>query len=78
MGMSSHELGHSMSECRIWVDVEYGVRVFAIIHTSFREDHGNEVDARGLEKRESSGFCEESNIDMGNITDYVVLIVKDG
>jgi hypothetical protein len=59
VGMRSHKLGHGVSKCRIGVNMEYRIRVFAVVHASFGENHRYEVDAGGLEKRESSGFCEE-------------------
>jgi len=55
----SDELRNRMREGRVWIDVEDGVGVFAVVHAAGGEDDGDEVDAGVFEERGGAGLCEE-------------------
>jgi hypothetical protein len=50
-----------------WSDVEDGVRVFAVLHTAFGEDDGDEVDAGVGEERDGRGVCEELQVKSASV-----------
>jgi len=43
---SGDEFGDGMSKCTVRCNVEDGVRVLAVVHATFRENDGQEMDAR--------------------------------
>jgi hypothetical protein len=48
-----------VGECAVWVYVEDGERVFAVVDAAFGEDDGDEVDAGGSKEREGRRLGEE-------------------
>lgn len=50
MGLRSDEFGDCVRECGMRVDVEYWIRIFAVVHATGGEDDRDEVDACVFEK----------------------------
>lgn len=78
MRTSCDELCDGMGERARGIDVEDRIRVLAVVHTTLREDDGDEVNARGVEKRESRGVGKKLDVDVRDITNHVLVVVKHG
>lgn len=59
VGARGDEFGHRVRERRRLRDVEDGDRVLTVVHAAFRQDHGDEVDARRAEQWERGGLREK-------------------
>jgi len=60
------------------VDVEYRIRILAIIHTTLREDDSDKVDARGVEEGKSRGVGKELDINVRNVANNILVVVEHG
>jgi hypothetical protein len=76
MGTGCDDFCNGVGEGAGWVDVEYGVRVLAIVHTALGEDDSDEVDARRVEKREGRGIGQKLDIDVRNVANNILVVVE--
>jgi len=72
------EFCDGVGESAGWVDVEYRVRVLTIVHTTLREDDGNEMNAGGVEERQSRGVRQKLDVDVRNVANNILVVVEYG
>ena len=58
--------------------MEYGEGVFAFIHASRGQDDSDEMDAGVVEEGKRRRFGQELDVDIGDVTNYVVVVVNNG
>lgn len=58
--------------------MENRIRVLTVVYATLGEDHGDEMDAGGLEKRKRSILRQQPHVDVRDVADYVVPVVEDG
>ena len=51
MRIGSNKFGNSMGECRVWINVEDREGILALVHSSIREYHRNEMNTSILQER---------------------------
>lgn len=76
MGTGCDDFRNGVGEGAGWVDVEDRIRVLTVIHASLRENDSDEVDARGVEEREGRGIGQKLDVDVRNVANDVLVIVK--
>lgn len=76
MRTSCDELCDGMRKGASGVYVEDRVRVLAVVHTTLRENDGDEVNAGGVEKREGRGVGKKLDVDVRDVTNDVLVVVK--
>jgi hypothetical protein len=76
MGTGCDDLCNGVGEGAGRVDVEYRVRVLAIVHTALGEDDGDEVGARRVEEREGWGIGEKLDVDVRNVANNILVVVE--
>jgi hypothetical protein len=59
MGASGYEFGDRVGEAGEGIDVENGIGIFPVVHSSFGENDGYELDAGAPEEVGSGGFGKE-------------------